>query len=182
MTNIPNPTILDLRELVDINSLDFLPILDIDGGSNGRPKTKRVKLSRLQAFLALGANNQRIISSVTTTNLASNENYLSGIAIAKSFVLVKASSNKPTRIRLYSKADKQAQDLNRNIGVKPLGQHNLILEVVTALNSLNHALSPQVIGANCEDIPVSLIPITITNLSSSNELITVNLEYLILET
>lgn len=182
MTNIPNPTILDLRELVDINSLDFLPILDIDGGINGRPKTKRVKLSRLQAFLALGANNQRIISSITTTNLASDENYLSGIAIAKSFILVKVSSSRPTRIRLYSRGDKQAQDLNRNIGVKPVGQHNLILELLTVSNRLNYALSPQAIGASCEDIPVSLIPITITNLSNSNELITINLEYLILET
>lgn len=182
MTNIPNPTILDLRELVDINSLDFLPILDIDGGINGRPKTKRVKLSRLQAFLALGANNHRIISSITTTNLAMNENYLSGIAIAKTFVLVKASSNKPTRIRLYSRADKQAQDLNRNIGVKPVGQHNLILELLTASDRLNYALSPQFTAGSGEDIAVSSIPITITNLSPSNELITVNLEYLILET
>lgn len=181
MTFKPNPTILELRELIDIDSLDYLPILDIDGGINGRPKTKRVGISRLQAYLALSANS-RNIASLTTLNLASLDKYVGSIVLAKSFLLLKVTTNISTRISLYSRLDKQTQDLGRNIGVKPVGQHGLILEAITAQNNLSYVLSPQVIGASCEDTPTELIPITITNLSANTALITVTLEYIILGT
>jgi hypothetical protein len=101
--------------------------------------------------------------------------------IGKVFILLSVATNTPARVRLYSREDYQASDQPRPIGaIAPAGS-GPIVDIVTTSNELKIRLAPMPTGANLEDDVISLIPVTIQNLTNSTATIVATIEFIILE-
>lgn len=58
--------------------------------------------------------------------------------------LFRIETNRPARVRVYPTEALRDADLNRGIGVKPVGNHGRLLEIVTTSNMLDLILTPVV--------------------------------------
>jgi len=126
----------------------------------------------------------RGIASVTTPSLAPNQAITGSIAtFGKSYVLLTVETSTDSRIRLYGSASFQNSDLTRSIGVDPVTENGLMVDLVLsgAASLYNFALSPVVNGCNIEPTPTALGYYTITNLSAASASITVNFNRVVLE-
>lgn len=101
----------------------------------------------------------------------------STVALATGFRLVGISTDKPARVRVYDRVAKQSADLTRAVDTPLTGDHGLLLEYVTTLTVLSATLSPEVDGHSMETTPVRDIPITVTNLSGTTGVVTVQLTW-----
>jgi lysophospholipase L1-like esterase len=132
----------------------------------------------LTAFAPVKASTQRKVGVVTTGSVANNTTISALLPIAKSYRLLKITTDKPARVRLYDTAAHRTADVARSSSVDPTGEHGCYLDLVTGLSSLTKTLSPQVDGSNFETIPVSDIPITVTNLSGTTGTVTVTVSFI----
>jgi hypothetical protein len=116
---------------------------------------------------------KRVVSRVIPV-LNPNEAFSGTMPLGKSFVLFKASTSHPARVRVYSRASYRNQDLPRILGTDVSGESGLILEVATVAANLELDLSPLVWGGNLEVEQTENIPISVINLGSIAQAITVN--------
>jgi len=79
--------------------------------------------------------------------------------------LYKIRTNRPTRVRMYPTAAMRDADAGRSIGVKPMGNHGRLLEVVTTPNLLELILSPAVDITSVDAFDSEFFT-TVTNLDS----------------
>lgn len=171
-----------LQELKEIDSLDFVVGLDINGGIGGKPKTKKIKIAKLQSFLISAASGIiRDSTSITTSFITNKSSEKTVIHLAKAFAILQISTNTPAWIRLYSTTAYQVADRSRNIDADATGNHGLILEAITNTKTLALTIAPIATGASLESIPNADIPITITNLSGISNSVTVNFSYFIIQ-
>jgi hypothetical protein len=120
----------------------------------------------------------RAVKTLTTSSLDNNATFTGAIELAKTFTLNSISLSSQSRLRIYQTAAQLTADLSRPSITAPLGQHGLIAEFIGS-----GAMQAQsgVIGTNQELVPSDLIPFSITNLSGAAASITIEVNYLPLE-
>lgn len=126
----------------------------------------------------------RGIATVTTPSIAPNQTITGSIAtFGKSYVLLTVDTSTDSRIRLYGSASFRATDLTRSIGVDPITENGLMVDLVLSGSPtlFNFALSPVVNGGNIEPTPAADGYYSITNLSAASASITVNFNRIVLE-
>lgn len=108
----------------------------------------------------------RQTTTLTTSTLANNasENLLP--TFGSMWRLYRITVDRAARIRIYSTAAKQANDLSRPISQRPEGDHGVLFEYVS-VGSEGHSLVPVVDGWN-ETVGQTTAFVTITNLSGSS--------------
>lgn len=115
--------------------------------------------------------------SATTSAIASQVSTALSLPLGRAFLLLSASSDFPARIRIYTNEAYRFADLNRATGTEPIGEHGLILEIITTASNLNLDLSPMAWGSSADGLPVA----TITNLDIVSRAITVSFSTIKLE-
>jgi hypothetical protein len=123
----------------------------------------------------------RASAAKTTASLAAGASETGTITLAKSYRLLRLSTNRPARVRLYTTAAKRDADAARPIGTDPTGDHGLVLEFASTASMLAADLSPQADGSNLEASPTAAIPISITYLDAGAGTVTATLTYLTTE-
>lgn len=123
---------------------------------------------------------RRYETELATSSLAENAVWSSTVDLAKSYRLLHISTSVPARVRMYATVAQQIADVDREIGTDPVGDHGLMFEYVTVPETLSAILSPTVDGVSFELVP-SIVPISITNLSATNQVVGVILIYMITE-
>lgn len=121
-------------------------------------------------------------ASLTTPSLGPNNKFSGSINLAKSFQLLSVAVGSPCRIQLYGTSAAQLSDINRGLDQPPAagtGQ-NIICDV--ALDTVPYQWSFQSrTGANADNPQVASIYVTITNLDSTSDVVTMTLVYVPLE-
>ncbi|NDG33063.1 hypothetical protein EB118_23720, partial [bacterium] len=115
---------------------------------------------------------QQIIT--TTGVLTNNQITFVDLNAYKGYFLYKIQTSHSAWVRLYVSIAERLSDQNRNQTEDPATGIGLITEVITT-GSTPVIIAPAVIGYNDETPPTSNIPITIKNLSGSNQDITITL-------
>lgn len=105
----------------------------------------------------------RASTGFSTSSLAVLATETGTVSLAIGFRVLKLATNRPARVRLYTTAGKRDADLSRAIGVDPVGDHGLILEIVTTATLLSLDLSPEAIGVSLETVPVVTVPFSVQN-------------------
>lgn len=142
---------------------DFFPILDVNGGTDGKPKTKKVSLAKL---VSLSSNSGIIkdtfqyIGEDFLLNSQSNDGLIS---LSKSFALISISANMPGKLRIYKSIEQRELDRNRG-DIDPIGNHGVILEIIFPLSLLEIDLLPIVFGSSTQQE----FPIIFTSLSEAS--------------
>ncbi|QBQ73219.1 hypothetical protein kac65v162_gp189 [Nodularia phage vB_NspS-kac65v162] len=126
----------------------------------------------------------RLTYLLTTTAIAPNANLQTFLEIAQDFILLQVATDIPARVRIYNNATYQNSDVTRslmtedsNTGVvtanAPSGDHGVLADFVTSGSYLTINTSPVIV---IPAIPASaIVPITITNLSATTQVININL-------
>jgi hypothetical protein len=82
--------------------------------------------------LMLGGGFARHDGSDTTGLLNPGQTEAREVELYPSVRLYKIATNRPARLRMYPTATMRDADANRGIGVRPVGNHGRLLEVVTS--------------------------------------------------
>lgn len=117
----------------------------------------------LGRFVLQAASLPRATASYTTASLANAASETGTITLAKTYRLLRITTDRAARVRLYTTAAKRTADAARAIGVDPTGDHGVVLDYVTTASVLAADLSPVPGGANLETSPSSSISLAITN-------------------
>jgi hypothetical protein len=159
----------------------------IAGFPSGGPETMHANQSSLtivkmptQTVNVTQSLPMRQTGTVTTPVLTTNQVYQGTISLARSYRLLHISVSANARVRLYSTAANQANDVSRLFGVNPPEGAGVILDWESNYPTLTQAdLTPTVDGSSMESTPSTNIPISITSLNGGA--VTVNLTWLALE-
>jgi hypothetical protein len=117
-------------------------------------------------FLIVGTSLRGDIPLVTN-GIASGSVQTGSFSLSKGFILYRVSSSVESRVRLYSSASFRNTDLTRSIGVDPVLEHGVIVDLVLSgsPNFLVYNLAPYVIGVDAQPTPDGQISYTINDLS-----------------
>lgn len=113
--------------------------------------------------LILGAY-PRETREYVTGMLADGQTDLGAFTVYKGWRALWAETDIPARVRIYASAAQRLADLERRIGVTPIGDHGLLFELVTTGEDLSYTLSPKVDFAT-DDISSNDYYMAVTNLS-----------------
>lgn len=120
----------------------------------------------------------RTTATVTTTNISTGATWSGTISLGYSYRILAVETSVPARVRLYDTPAHLISDDPRPIGTDPIGEHGVMMDLVTEIGNLNYNTNPAVDGYNNES-PLSInIPIAITNLSGSSNAIIVTVTYI----
>lgn len=119
----------------------------------------------------------RIRLSATTQSLAINANSFVDLSGPKTYAIISVTSNVASRIRLYINDTSRSADINRSIVVLPAANAGVVAEISTTINNETVYISPGIIGFNEN----SVIPLTVTNLSNSNSVVSVQFNMIEIE-
>lgn len=148
--------ISDLNNCTNPSGNDFIPILDIDGGIAGRPKTKKVKLSAISAFTAQSVTGivRTTTQAVTSGILGFNQSEDIILPLCKTFILINVAVNIPGRIRLYTSPIYREADRERSFEVDPLEDSGVFFEGQFDSTLLSFPISPlEIIATEDSDSP-----------------------------
>jgi hypothetical protein len=153
------------------------------GGNSGEVRVGNSKLWAQDAgtWKSLNLDSSlpaRAQATKTTASLAANASETGTVTIAKSYRLLKLTTNRPARVRLYTTAAKRDADASRPIGTDPTGDHGLQFEFVSTASLLAAHCAPLVDGTNLEGSPSTAIPIAVQNRDTGAGAVTVTLDYL----
>lgn len=79
--------------------------------------------------------------------------------------VIRLSTNRPARVRLYPTSEQRDADLNRGIGIRPTGNSGRLLEVVTYEDELTWDMNPTVDLASIDKTDPTFY-VSVTNLDS----------------
>lgn len=107
----------------------------------------------------------RSTSTVTTVPLSTNATDAAVNAVGfKGYVLYKITTNTAAWIRIYSSNAARTADAGRSITTDPAANSGVIANIITG-GADTVVITPGIVGFNAESIPISTIPMSITNLS-----------------
>lgn len=112
-----------------------------------------------------GSGNHRRKAVYVTHDLQPGEIEKGFITMAMDFKVLDITTDFPARTRLYSTAQGREDDTMRDVATDPPPGMDIILDFVTAVVLLKSSLSPIPEGANLEDVPNGLIPISVTSVN-----------------
>lgn len=162
---VPEPGQLTIGELA-INTGDSRVYTKLDNGE--------VKL------VGGSSTASRSTTTYTGENLEPNSSQNGSVDLGKSYVVLSVSANFPVRIRVYASQAYRTADVDRPANLAPMGDHGLLLELVTTSTDLDWTLSPMVFGGSMEE-PYVGTPITITNLSDTPQMPSITFNHMIFE-
>lgn len=122
-----------------------------------------------------GPDVARSTVSWATAVLADSDDEATTKPIGKGVILYRVQTDVPARVQLYTTVAKRNADVGRAIGADPVGNHGLILDVVTTLTDLDWHLTPAVYGMNLEAVPDDQMAVRVTNLSGAASAVNVTL-------
>lgn len=108
----------------------------------------------------------RATATYTTASLAASAQETGNIQLGAGYRLLKITTSRPARVRLYATAAQRTADASRAVGTAPTGDHGLMFEFVTQTTLLAAVLSPAADGSSMETVPSAQIPLSIQNLDS----------------
>jgi hypothetical protein len=114
-----------------------------------------------------GISRVRQDSTINTTSLTTNAGESGTVPLASAYQVLRITTNKPARVRLYSTAAKRNADLLRPVTADPSGDHGCVVEVVTASDLLGLDMSPAPSGYSMESPPVGAIPYRVDNFGAA---------------
>lgn len=140
--------------------------IDTGGGSGGGSSTT---IKALQV-------------SVTTGSLAPGQNFIGSALTSRSFQLLSIAAGSPVRVRLYATALAQSADVSRGLDVPPPAgtMQNIICDVVLDTAPFQWSFQSRM-GANADNPQTGVVYVTMTNIDSTSDLITMTLSYVPLE-
>lgn len=109
----------------------------------------------------------RNTADVTTASLATGATDDVSLDLAKTYLLLKLTTDKPARVRIYATDAARTADASRPVGTDPDDNDAVMLEYVTTADALSAVLSPLVKGASAETVPSTSIPVAVTNNGST---------------
>ena len=123
---------------------------------------------------------------ITSSSLANNAHEQTTFVARPGLIVYQIATDKPARIRLYQNTTKQASDVGRALSSDlqtnlnfDAGDAGVLVDLETSTGKLTRMLSPITIVAT---VPSSTnIPITVTNLSGSTDIIQVTLTIMEIE-
>ena len=117
-------------------------------------------------------------TAITTVSIGPNTSFVGSVTLSRAFQLLSVNSSAPCRVRLYGTAAAQSADSYRGLDIPlPAGTiQNVICDIVLDTSPFQWTFQDRV-GAN-GDTPVSPTTyITVTNLDSTTDAITVSFSY-----
>lgn len=115
--------------------------------------------------LMIGLQGVRSSFDHTTFALGTGVTQSDGFVAFPGWRVIRLTTNRPARIRLYPTAAKRDADLDRSIGVKPKPDAGRILEVVTYAGALDWDMNPTVDVAARDKLDPTFY-VSVTNLDS----------------
>jgi hypothetical protein len=100
--------------------------------------------------------------------------------VAKTFILLKITTNAAAWVTLYTDSTSRSNDSSRSESTDPLPGSGVIAEVITT-GSQTQIITPGIIGWNNDPTPSAIIYGKVVNKSGSSATITVTIEYVTLE-
>lgn len=94
--------------------------------------------------LYIGLQGVRAVFGHATSLLTPGETEASSVIGFPGWRVIRLETNRPARVRLYSRSAQRDADLDRGIGVKPQGNSGRLLEVVTYTGELSWDMNPTV--------------------------------------
>jgi hypothetical protein len=122
--------------------------------------------------------------SITTPAIVSGSSEVTTLAMAKMFQVYQVQVSGPTRIRLYATAAAQTLDASRSNSVPPTPgtQHGVLLDLyLDTADKWNWMCSPIAPGYNNDSPQSTTIYATITNIDTVNAAISLQINYVPLE-
>src|SRR6478672_10887608 len=83
---------------------------------------------------------------LTTGSLANNAHQQMTATMTPSFAVGKVVTSVPARVRLYATEAQRTADLGRNAGSDPVGNHGLLLDLLTTTTALSFVIAPSAVG------------------------------------
>jgi hypothetical protein len=115
----------------------------------------------------------RRTASITTSSLADAASATGTIELAPSYRILRVTTDKAARVRLYTSTTRRDADASRPMGTDPVGDHGLLMEQITSTD-LDWDLSPVVDGYCETGLSASW---AVTNLSGSTAPVTITLAW-----
>lgn len=128
-----------------------------------------------------GTLSSRSLVEGTTGSLAPNATGTLDLTGFKSYALMYVGLSTAGWIRIYTDSTSRTNDASRSIGDDPTPGSGVIAEVITTGISTQQNISPFVMGGNMDNTVSNTMYISITNLSSDTQAISVDLKILQLE-
>lgn len=117
----------------------------------------------------------RAVANFTTAVLDDDAQETGTVDLARTYMVLKVTTDVPARVRLYRDTASRTADAARLTSVAPTGNHGVVLDVVTTLEDLEWLI----------DVPGSselvACPYLVDNLSGSSSAVDVNITYVELE-
>lgn len=117
-------------------------------------------------------------TAYTSASLAANAQESGVITLAKTFMVLSATTNYPARVRLYTDIESRDADAARPIGTDPTGNHGLIMDLVTTAEDLTW--KHLCVAGSVFDETTSC-PIIVTNLDSEARSIEATINWISME-
>lgn len=118
------------------------------------------------ANVYIGLARVRDTISDTTASLASGASGSADLSAARGQMAVNVETSREARVQVYATAADRTADAARPIGTDPVGDHGVLLDVVTVSGDLSWRLSPAVLLANMDTPAVGTLYLRITNMGS----------------
>jgi hypothetical protein len=145
--------------------------------------TNTTQIATTAFVLANGSSPSRSTTATTTVSLAAQAtDSTKTAALGKSGVLLRVTTDRPARVRLYATSAALTADAARPVGTDPTGEAEVLLDLVTTSATLDFVLSPKVPYSNDETAPVSTIPMSVQNLDTITSTVTVTFTKITMET
>ena len=158
-----------------------IPIITVD--SNGRITGISTSANQGSGEEGEGGGtlSSRSLVEGTTGSLAPNATGTLDLSGFKSYALMYVGLSTAGWIRIYTDSTSRTNDASRSIGDDPTPGSGVIAEVITTGISTQQNISPFVMGGNMDNTVSNTMYISITNLSSDTQTISVDLKILQLE-
>ena len=119
----------------------------------------------------------RIRLNTSTSSLSNNTNSYVDLSGPKTYAIISVTSNVESRIRLYINDSSRTADVSRSISVTPSANAGVVADFRTTNINQTLYISPGIIGFNEN----SVIHLTVTNLSNSNSVVSVQFNMIEIE-
>lgn len=127
-----------------------------------------------------GGNSPRTDVVLATAVLADGSSESGSVSMAKSFLLLKITSDRAAWVRLYKNQAARTADQTRGIATDPTPGSGVICDLLFS-GAETIDLAPIPLGGNTELAPTISIPYTVTNKSGGAAAVTLTLTYVRLE-
>ena len=152
------------------------PSLSVTGGSTGNV----TNITGSSGSGGGGSSSTVVIAqtSLKTTSIGPNANFTGSFALSKAFQLLTIGASSPCRVRLYGTFAAQSADAYRGLDIPPPAGtvQNIICDIVLDTSPFVWTFQDRV-GANGDSPITSYVYITVTNLDTISDVITLSFSY-----